>query len=166
MKFGNAVHQANSVFRNNGDGTFTDISEFSGADDTGIGRGIALGDFNNDGFIDIFLVNIGRLDGTPGVARLLQNDSVNSNHWLKIKLVGRRSNRDGVGARIRISTEGGAQVGEMGASQAHMSHSITPVHFGLGSSSQIDLVEIQWPSGIVQTLTEVEADKLLLVAEP
>ena len=163
--FHNPLRQPNAVFWNNGDGAFSDVSEMSGADDDGIGREAICADFDNDGLLDLFVVNMGRLDGTPGVARLFKNVSDSNNHWLRVKTVGTTSNRDGIGARINVTSGGVTQIREMGASQAHMSHSVLPVHFGLGSATRADVVEIRWPNGIIQTLFDVPADQMLIVTE-
>ena len=157
--------QTNALFSNNGDGSFLDISSDSGVDDPGVGRGVASADFNNDGLSDLFVVNVGDLSGRPGIAKLFQNVSDTTNHWLRIKLVGTNSNRDAIGARIRITSGGVTQIREMGSSQSHMSHSVVPVHFGLGSNIKVDLVEIRWPSGGLQTLSNVPADQILTVTE-
>ena len=167
----NPEQQPNAIFINNGDGTFFDISALSfgdnsSGDDSGIGREVAAADFNNDGLMDLFVVNMGKVDGTPGVARLLINTSDTTNNWLSIKLIGTTSNRDGLGARITVTCGGVRQIREMGASQGHVSHSVVPVHFGLGSATQADVVEIRWPSGTVQTLTDVPANQVLSVTEP
>ena len=157
--------QPNAVFMNNGDGTFLDVSMMTGADDPHIGREVSYGDFDNDGLIDLFVVNVGGLKGTYGEARLLKNTSDNANHWLSIKPIGTVSNRDGIGARIRVTAGEVTQIREMGASQGHMSHSVVPVHFGLGKATQADMLEIRWPSGIIQTLTDVPADQMFTVTE-
>ena len=89
---------------NAGDGAFLDVSHLSGADDDGIGREVAYADFNNDGLLDLLVVNMGRLDGSTGALRLFENTSQTGNHWLAIKAVGTTSNRDGMGARIRVTS--------------------------------------------------------------
>ena len=94
------------------------------------------------------------------------NTSENANHWLSIKPIGTTSNRDGTGARIKATAGGVTQMRQMGASQGLLSHSVVPVHFGLGTATTADVVEIRWPSGIVQTLTDVPADQMLTVIEP
>ena len=127
---------------------------------------MAYADFNDDGLLDLFVVNVGKLDGTPGIARLFMNTSENSNHWLSIKLIGTASNRDGIGARIGVTADGVTQMREMGASQGLVSHSVVPVHFELGTATSAEAVEIRWPSGIVQTLTDVRVDQMLKVIEP
>lgn len=162
----NMLNQPNALFANQGDGSFSDRSKASGADDPGVGRGVAHGDFNNDGRIDLFVANLGYSDGTPGTARLFENTTGNSNHWLDVKVVGTTSNRDGIGARIKITTSQGVQVREMGASQSHMSHSVVPVHFGLGLAGGAATVEVSWPSGQVQIIRGVPADQTLTVIEP
>lgn len=158
--------QPNSVFMNNGDGTFLDVSAVSGANDPGIGREVAYADFNKDGLLDLFVVNVGKLNGSPGIARLFMNTAENANHWLSIKPIGTTSNRDGMGARIKVTAGGVTQMRQMGASQGLLSHSVVPVHFGLGTATSADVVEIRWPSGIVQTLMDIPADQMLEVTEP
>ena len=162
----NMLHQPNAVFVNNGNGTFTDVSASSGADDPATGRGVAHGDFNNDGRTDLLVVNLGLADGSPGVARLFENVSREPNHWLDVVTVGTTSNRSGVGAKITVTAGGLSQMREVGASQSHMSHSVVPAHFGLGASDQVDFVQISWPSGKTQRLTDVEVDGTLIVTEP
>ena len=162
----NMLHQPNAVFVNNGNGTFTDVSASSGADDPGTGRGVAHGDFNNDGRTDLLVVNLGLADGSPGVARLFENVSTEPNHWLDVVTIGTTSNRSGVGAKITVTAGGISQMREVGASQSHMSHSVVPAHFGLGASDQVDFVLISWPSGKTQRLTDVQVDRTLIVTEP
>jgi hypothetical protein len=146
--------QPNALFVGDNGGSFLDVSSSSGTDDTGIGRGVAFGDFDNDGRTDMFVVNVGGQDSGPGVARLFKNVSDNGNHWLSIKLVGNGSNRDGIGARVKVTAGDATQIREMGASQAHMSHSVVPVHFGLGTANKVHEIEIRWPSGVIQTLAK------------
>ena len=94
------------------------------------------------------------------------NQSPGNNHWLEIKLQGTKSNRDGIGARIKIVTKSGAQYNHMSTTFGYASSSAGPVHFGLGSSAIADLVEVHWPSGIVQQLHDVAGDRVLAVKEP
>ena len=162
----NMLHQPNAVFVNNGNGTFTDVSASSGADDPATGRGVAHGDFNNDGRTDLLVVNLGLADGSPGVARLFENVSTEPNHWLDVVTIGTTSNRSGVGAKITVTAGGFSQMREVGASQSHMSHSVVPAHFGLGTSDQVDSIQISWPSGRTQRLRDVEVDRTLIVTEP
>ena len=95
---------------------------------------MAYADFNKDGLLDLFVVNVGKLNGSPGIARLFMNTAENANHWLSIKPIGTTSNRDGMGARIKVTAGGVTQMRQMGASQGLLSHSVVPVHFGAGHS--------------------------------
>jgi hypothetical protein len=99
-------------------------------------------------------------------AEIWMNRSEKSGHWLDIALQGTKSNRDGIGARIKLVTKSGAQYNHMTTSVGYASSSDGPVHFGLGSETRVDLVEIHWPSGLVQTLQNVSADQILNVIEP
>ncbi len=160
------LDQPNAVFMNAGDGTFLDVSHLSGADDPGTGREVAVADFNDDGLLDLAVVNMGRLNGEFGPLRLFRNTTDTDNHWLQIKTVGTTSNRDGMGARITIQAGSVTQIREVGAAQGHISHSVVPVHFGLGESTMVDWIEVRWPSGQVQTVTNVPVDQTLTLIEP
>jgi hypothetical protein len=94
------------------------------------------------------------------------NRSPNHNHWLDIALRGVKSNRDGIGARIKVVTKAGVQYNHQTSSVCYASSSLGPVHFGLGTEAKAQKVEITWPSGIVQTLEDVDADRILKVTEP
>ena len=94
------------------------------------------------------------------------NRSEKSGHWLDIALRGSKSNRDGIGARIKVVTKSGTQYNHMTTSVGYASSSDGPVHFGLGAENRAETIEIRWPSGIVQTLQGVTADQLLKVTEP
>ncbi len=94
------------------------------------------------------------------------NDSSGGNHWIELALEGSRSNRDGIGARIRISTGGKAQYEQVSHASGYASSSAGPVHFGLGDSAVVDEIEIRWPSGTRQVLKNVAADRLVRVKEP
>ena len=162
----NMQHQPNALFANTGDGTFTDVSGASGADDPGTGRGVAHGDFNGDGLLDLFVVNMGTRDGEPGTARLFINTSENRYNWLRVVPNGTDSNRFGIGARVVVTAGGITQFREMGASQSHMSNSVVPVHFGLGDAETVDLIEVYWPSGKTQRIENVSVNQELTVVEP
>ena len=162
----NMENQPNALFVNMGDGKFSDVSSASGADDPGTGRGIAHGDFNGDGLLDLFVVNMGTLDGKPGTSRLFLNTSENGNNWLEVITRGTVSNRSGIGARIIVTVGGLTQVRETGASQSHMSNSVAPAHFGLAGAEIVDVLEVHWPSGKRQMLERVPANQVLTVVEP
>ncbi len=123
-------------------------------------RGCAFGDLDGDGRVDVVVSAIGH------DAEIWMNRSQKSGHWLDIALRGTKSNRDGIGARIKLVTRSGAQYNHMTTSVGYASSSDGPVHFGLGSDNRADLIEIHWPSGIVQTLQNVSADQILKMTEP
>jgi hypothetical protein len=162
----NLHNQPNALFQNLGNRTFADVSRQAGADDPGIGREVVAADFNNDGLQDLFLVNIGDMNGDSGVSRLLQNTSTNTGSWIDVNLIGTSSNRNGLGARISTTADGVTRIREMGASQGHQSQSVVPVHFGFGNSAELVSIVITWPSGIVQNLTNVPVNQTLTVIEP
>lgn len=150
------------LFRNNGDMTFEDVSLESGdyfSKAEYVGRGAAFGDYDNDGDIDIFVPNM------SGPAILLRNDGGDQNHWLTVRAIGTKSNRDGIGARIHVTAGALKQIGEVKAGSGYLSSNDSRVHFGLGKYTKVDSLEIRWPSGIVQTLRDVKADQILTVTE-
>jgi hypothetical protein len=143
-------------------GRFEDVSEHCGPafQRPMASRGVAFGDLNNDGFVDMA---ISVLDGD---AVILQNLG-NGNHWILIDTVGTVSNRDGIGARIHCVSESGLeQWATVNTAGSYQSSSDKRVHFGLGADKSIKLLEIAWPSGIVQKLDKVAADQVLTVREP
>jgi hypothetical protein len=123
-------------------------------------RGCAFGDFDGSGRVDVVVTSLDR------AAELWMNRSPNHNHWLDIALRGVKSNRDGIGARIKVVTKAGVQYNHQTSSVCYASSSLGPVHFGLGAEAKAQKVEITWPSGIVQTLEDVDADRILKVTEP
>jgi len=150
--------QPNSIIANQGDETFRDVSTDAGESfqAPAAHRGCAFADFNNDGKIDVVV------SALREPAELWENVSPDDNHWITLKLVGTRSNRDGIGARVRI----GEQVNHMTTAVGYASSSYSGVHFGLGKTEKIAAIEIQWPSGITQVLKDVKADQILRVREP
>ena len=215
----NAYHDTpNQLFRNNHDGTFTDITQSSGLGaHLGKGMGVAVADYDGDGLMDIFVANdsvpnflfhnlgrgkfeeVGLLagvalneDGRPvagmgtdfrdfdndgrvdavvanlnGPARLFHNVTPNAGHWLALKLNGKRSNRDGIGARVEVTLPSGRKLYNHGTTSVGYASSSEPfLRFGLGKEAVAQLIQIRWPSGQVQTLNNVKADKVLQVTEP
>jgi len=156
-----AVEQPNTVFRNLGGMKFAALTSEAGftSQPPSRHRGSAVGDLNGDGRLDVVVSAI----NAP--AEIWMNQSPGNNHWLEIKLQGTKSNRDGIGARIKVVTKSGAQYNHMSTSFGYASSSAGPVHFGLGPNATADLVEIRWPSGIVQQLHDVAADRILAVKE-
>ncbi len=149
------------LFHNNGDGTFMNVSNNTGAyfHKAYSGRGTAFGDYDNDGDLDILVLN----NNEPAI--LLRNDGGNQNNWLHIKLVGTKSNRDGIGARVTLTAGGLTQIREVVAGSSVMSQSSLEVEFGLGNNTKAERIHIRWPSGIVQTLKDVPANQLITVIE-
>lgn len=152
----------NAFFRNNG-GTFSaDMAGALGIDDDGNGFGMCVGDYNNDGFIDIFVHNQENVANTT--SKLYENVP-NSNHWIKIRPVGTTSNRDGIGAVIRVTTGTKTQVKDVRSGSSYLSNNSRDVHFGLANSSIVNQIQVTWPSGIVDTWNNVPVNKFLIANE-
>jgi hypothetical protein len=157
---GETYDQRRLLFRNLGNGKFADVSNESGPGirDERSSRGLATGDLDNDGDVDIVIVN---MDGTPSI---LRNDGGSARSWLTLRLRGTASNRLGLGSRVTVRTEGLTQVAEATASGSIFSASDSRLHFGLAGATRAD-VEIRWPSGKVQVLRAVPANRVLEVDE-
>ena len=143
-------------------GKFVDVSSISGEifNEAWVGRGMAIGDIDNDGRIDAMVSTNG------GPAHVLLNRTVTDNHWITLHLTGHKSNRDGIGALVKLTTAQGSQWVTLTTSSGYLSASDPRVHFGMGPSAVADSIEIRWPSGIVQTLTNVKGDRQVQVDEP
>jgi hypothetical protein len=150
------------LFRGVGGGRFADVSSSSGAalEVKGVGRGSAVGDIDNDGDLDLLVLNLN------GPARLLRNDGGNRGNWLMVRTIGTESNRDGIGARIRVTAGGVTQLRDIRSSSGYLSQSDPRAHFGLGSAKTVDQLEVRWPSGRVSTIQNVKANQILTVTEP
>lgn len=151
----------NRVFRNKGNLTFEDVSSNAGVSFqiAAAHRGAAFGDLNNDGRIDA-VVTV--LNGPP---EIWMNRSGGQNHWIILKLVGVKSNRDGLGTKIKVTTSQGTQYNAATTANSYNSSSDKRVHFGLGSAAMIDMIELTWPSGVRQALKNVRADQILTITE-
>jgi hypothetical protein len=157
-----AVNQLNSVFRNLGNGKFEAYTA-----EAGFGvqpprrhRGSAVGDLNGDGRPDVVVTSL------AAPAEIWMNDSRGNHHWLELKLVGTASNWDGIGAVIKVTSKHLTQYNHMTTAVGYASSSAGPVHFGMQDDAVADLIEIRWPSGVVQRLTGVKCDRVLEVKEP
>jgi len=153
--------QINSLFHNEHNGKFVEMSKQAGNgfQTPYIGRGVAFADFDNDGFIDVVVAN----NADPPL--LLRNSGGNGNHFLNFKLLGTKSNRDAMGARIRVQAGGISQIREIAGGGSYLSQSDLRANFGLGKAPRAETVEITWPSGKRQTFRNVDADKFYLVEE-
>jgi len=147
------------LFRNNRDGTFEDVSSvFSGIPDASR-RGAAFGDLNNDGNIDIVVMNTGE------PPTLLLNKGGNTNHRVLFKLVGTKSNKMAIGARVTVRAGKLVQLNEVRAGGSYLSQNDPRLHYGLGSNGKMDEVEIKWPSGRVESLHDIPSDFIYTIVE-
>ncbi len=153
--------QRDQIFQNNGDSTYTDISETAGTyfAEALVGRAAAIADYDNDGDADIVVMNSNQR------AVLLRNEGGNTKNWLGIKLIGTWSNRDGIGARVTLVTGGTTQTTEVKSSSSYASGSDTRLLFGLGEDQRVEKISIVWQSGIKQELEGVLSNQILKIIE-
>ncbi|HEY7785768.1 MAG TPA: CRTAC1 family protein [Pyrinomonadaceae bacterium] len=153
--------QPKLLHRNNGDGTFTEVSAQFGTllTENRASRGVAFGDLDNDGDVDLVISD---LDGQP---QLLRNDHGNSQNSILIKTVGVKSNRSGVGARVKIVSGDLTQIDEVRSGDSYISQSDLRLHFGLGNRTKVDLIEVRWPSGNVDKFAGVNVNKIVTIKE-
>jgi len=158
---GTHYKQINSLFHNESGGKFVDVSKTSGDafQTPHAARGVAFADFDNDGFVDVVVAN----NGDPPL--LLHNSGGNGNNFLNLKLIGKKSNRDAIGARIRVVSGSTSQIREIAGGGSYLSQSDLRANFGLGKVKRAEAVEITWPSGQKQSFKNVEANKFYLVEE-
>ena len=122
-------------------------------------RGAAFGDYDNDGDVDVLVIN---MNDRP---TLLRNDTAATNHWITIRLVGTKSNRDGIGARVRVEAGQRTQTSLVRGDGSYLSHSDRRAHFGLGEATRVDRIEIRWPSGLVEPATALAANRFYVAHE-
>jgi hypothetical protein len=156
-----SYRQRNFIHRNNRDGTFTETPAALGAmaSEKRVGRGAAFGDIDNDGDVDIVLNNL------DGPAQVLRNEGGSANNAVIVKLVGTKSNRDGVGARVKVVAGDLVQADEVRSGDSYLSQSDARLHFGLEKRTKVDLIEVRWPGGGVERVTGAAADKILTIKE-
>ena len=154
--------QEDQLFENIGKGKFKDVSVDKGTyfKEEYVGRGACLGDYDNDGDIDIYISNL----DSKGV--FLRNNQGHKNNWLTLKLEGTTSNRDGIGARIKLTAGGQIQTTQKKSTSGYLSQNDPRIHFGLAKDSIVDKIEIKWPSGKYQVLTKVKVNQFLTLKEP
>jgi len=149
------------MFRNTGRGIFENVSDQLGPDFQlpSVSRSAAIGDFDNDGDLDILINNCGQ------APQLLRNDGGNANHWLEVFLIGTRSNRDGVGGRVKVTAGDLLLYDQRKGGMSYQSAQDPRLHFGLGQRSSVDSIEILWPSGSVTKLANIKGDQIIAVKE-
>ena len=153
--------QPRLLHRNNHDGTFTQVSAEFGAvlTENRVSRGVAFGDIDNDGDIDLIVAD---LDGPP---QLLRNDGGNANNSVLIKMIGVKSNRSGIGARVTVVSGDLTQVDEVRSGDSYISQSDLRLHFGLEKRTKVDLIQVRWPSGVVDKISGVGVNRIVTIKE-
>jgi enediyne biosynthesis protein E4 len=154
--------QEDQLFENTGDGKFKDVSTESGKYflEELVGRGACFGDYDNDGDIDGYIVNLNDRGA------FLRNNKGNENNWVSLRLVGTTSNRDGIGARIKLTAGGKTQTTQKKSTTGYLSQNDPRIHFGLAKNNIIEKIEIKWPSGKIQVLDNVKVNQFLTIKEP
>jgi hypothetical protein len=153
--------QLNLLLQNTGAGKFKNVAPRAGSGFAikKASRGLAAGDLDNDGDIDLVISNAGQ------TADVLRNDGGNRANALLVRTIGSKSNRDGIGARLRLTVNGRVQIGEVKAGSSYLGQNELRVHFGLGRAREVDLLEIRWPSGGVEVLENIKSNQILTVEE-
>ena len=155
------IPQVDALYRNDGDGSFSDVSEISGITKlpTRVGRGATFGDYDNDGDIDIFVVN------NHAPPTLLRNDGGNRNSWLHVELMGADGNRNAIGAKIQLKTADRTQIREVYAGESYMSTNSFIVEFGVGDATQVETLQVTWPNDDIQKLHNIPVNQRIRVKQ-
>lgn len=156
------IPQEHTVFKGLGNARFADVSETAGSviNERTVARGACFADYDNDGKVDAFLVNLG------AKGKLVHNVSTDTGHWLAIRLVGTKSNRDGIGAKVEIFAGAKHELQERVAGSGYLSQNEARLHFGLGTATVVDRITVKWPSGREQILEKQPVDRVLTIEEP
>src|SRR5215471_2091435 len=162
LNYPNLHYREPMLLARNTGGRFADVSQQSGKvfHQAWVARGMAIGDLDNDGRLDAVVTT------NDGPVHILHNETPSSNHWISLKLIGHKSNRDAIGAEVTLLTGSISQYATVSTASSYLSSSDKRVHFGLGQDTIAQKVEIRWPSGLTQTLKDVPADHVLQVDEP
>ena len=164
-----AGNEPNVLYENQGDGTFEAVADLGDGvgSNLGIGDTVTTADYNNDGFLDLFVTNgdFPHLLNQDAPYQLLQNEG-NDNHWLQIDLEGRVSNRDGIGAKVYVTAGGITQLRQQSGGMHDGVQNDSRLHFGLADNTLIEEIRIEWSSGIVQSIEDVSADRIFKIFEP
>jgi len=161
----NIDNDPNKLFKNNGNGTFTDVSIAEGVSDSTRGRGFAIGDFDNDGDIDMIVVVTVEQNTAQEHTLLFRNDLSNGNNWLKVQLEGTTNNRDGFGSRVEVYAGGRKFIREIDGGSSHASQNTSIAHFGLANYAIADSVSVIWLGGAKQTVKHIRANSFLKIIE-
>ncbi len=155
------ITQADALYRNDGDGSFTEVSKSTGITElpTRVGRGATFGDYDNDGDVDIFIVN------NHAPPTLLRNDGGNRNGWLHVQLIGTDGNRNAIGAKIQLKTADRTQIREVYAGESYMSSNSFITQFGVGNATQVETLQVIWSNGDTQSLHNVPTNQRLRVTQ-
>ena len=153
--------QRNYLLMNNGQGRFVDVSmkAGSGFQSRRVSRGLATGDYDNDGDLDVLISNA---NDSP---QLLRNDGGNQGNWILIRTIGTRSNRAGIGTRVKIQTGDLIQIDEVRSGSGYLSQNDLRLHFGIGTHKRIDRIEARWPSGVVDVIQDIAPNQILTITE-
>lgn len=152
-------YESNALYRNAGDGRFVNHGHVAAVDRKEDARGLGVSDVDNDGDLDLIVSNY-QLPAT-----LLLNPGRPKNHWLQVELEGVTSNRDAVGAQVVLHHGGRIQSRQVSATRGYLSGQSGMLHFGLGESDRIELLEVRWPSGLVERVPDVKVDRRLRLVE-
>ena len=153
------VAPTNALYRNDGGWQFTDVTKQAGAGDTGYGLGVCAGDYDNDGDLDVVVLNARQRP------TILRNDSPQANHWLQVRLHDTKTNRNGIGARVTVVAGDLTQVDEVHSGRSYQSDYGKRLCFGLGAREQVDRIEVRWIGGGINVVRNIHADQLVTITE-